>query len=109
MIHKNYTINNSMLICFEWAPITNLQTTSIPFFNLGSIARAVIGDHPNQGEEVVGTAGVLLHFLVHPLCDVWGQDLHQGGCRKSPHRVVLDRSPRKVGVGDKSKVVDGPD
>ena len=25
-----------------------------------------VGDHADQGEEVVGSAGVLLHLLVHP-------------------------------------------
>merc|ERR1719370_2010183 len=76
---------------------------------LRSISRAVVGDHADQGEEVVGTARVLLHLLVHPLCDVGGQDLHQGGRRQSPHRVVLDRTPWQVGVRDEGKVVDGPD
>merc|ERR1719320_593860 len=91
--------------------IAELQTAPIPLGPkiLRSIPRAVVGDHANQGEEVVGTARVLLHLLVHPLCDVRGQDLHQGGRRQSPHRVVLDRPAGQVGVRDEGKVVDGPD
>ena len=102
----------SILICFGGGTmIADLQIAPIPLRPkvLRSIPRAIVGDHADQEEEVVGTAWVLLHLLVHPLCDVRGQDLHQGGRRQSPHRVVLDRPAGQVGVRDESKVVDSPD
>ena len=55
--------------------IAELQTAPIPLGPkvLCSIPRAVVGDHADQGEEVVGTTWSLLHLLVHPLCDVGGK------------------------------------
>ena len=101
----------SILICFFKG--NNDSRSSDNTYTLGpkvlcGIPRAIVGDHADQEEEVVGTAWVLLHLLVHPLCDVGGQDLHQGGRRQSPHRVVLDRPAGQVGVRDESKVVDSP-
>ena len=57
----------------------------------------------------MSAVGVLLHLLVHPLRNLGGKNVHQCcGCQSS-HRVVLDRTSRKVGVGHKSKVIDGSD
>ena len=73
------------------------------------LARAVVADEAHEGEEVVAAARVLLHLLVDPLRDVRGQDLHQGGGRQPPHRVVLDSAPGEVGVGHEGKVIDCPE
>ena len=73
------------------------------------LARAVVADQAHEGEEVVAAARVLLHLLVYPLRDVRGQDLHQGGGRQSPHRVVLNSAPGEVGVGHEGKVIDCPE
>ena len=72
------------------------------------LPRAVVADETDQGEKVVGAAGVLLHLLVDPLRYVGRQDLHQGGGGQSPHGVVLDGSSRQVSVRHKGKVVNSP-
>ena len=72
------------------------------------LPRPVVADEPDQGEKVVGAAGVLLHLLVDPLRYVGRQDLHQGGGGQPPHGVVLDGSSGQVSVRHKGKVVNSP-
>ena len=55
------------------------------------------------------SVGIFLHLLVHPVRDVWRQDVQQRRRRQPLHRVVLDRTSWQIGIGDESKVVDGPD
>ena len=73
------------------------------------LARAVVGHEPHQGEEVVAAARVLLHLLVDPLRDVRRQDLHEGGGRQAPHRVVLDRTAGEVSICHEGEVIDRPE
>ena len=69
-----------------------------------------VGEHADQGEEVVaGHAGVLLHLLVDALGHLLGQDLRQRGGAELLHAVVLDGAAGEVGVGLEGELVDGAD